>query len=94
MTLGEGEYGRTPGLPRVSAAADREDQARPLSGADEDVLGVRREVNEVPRVKWTFLPLDQQERLAGQASGRTTRRPPEHGPVRSCMEWRLSDIRR
>src|SRR5919201_2813832 len=48
------------------ARAGHEDHARPLSGADEDVLGAGWAVDEVPSPERTLLSLDQEQALAGE----------------------------
>src|SRR5881398_2267739 len=60
-----GELGhRIDDLPLLRPPTDHEDHARPVAGADEDVLGPGRAVEEVPRAQDAFLPLDQQAALA------------------------------
>src|SRR5207302_9547679 len=44
----------------------REDDAGAVSGADEDVLGARRAVDEVPGPEWALLTLHDQHALAGE----------------------------
>src|SRR5919197_597337 len=50
----------------VRAGAGHEDHARALARADEDVLGARRAVDEVPRTQAPLLPLDDEQALARQ----------------------------
>ena len=49
-----------PGLP----VTRHEEDARPVAGADEDVLGPVRAVEEIPCTERSLLTLDQQEALA------------------------------
>src|SRR4051794_8222468 len=55
---------RVDDLPVLRPPTDHEDHARPVAGADEDVLGPGRAVEEIPRAQDAFLPLDQQAALA------------------------------
>lgn len=45
-------------------ATDREDEARHLSGADDDVVRLGRAMNEVPLPQGPLLALDDEQRLA------------------------------
>ena len=60
--LRDGVVDGPPGLP----VAGHEEDARPVAGADEDVLGPVRAVEEIPRTERPLLTLDQQEALAMQ----------------------------
>ena len=42
------------------AGAGHQDHARPFAGAHEDVLGVGRAVDEIPRAKPALFPLDEE----------------------------------
>src|SRR5206468_12680887 len=53
-------------LPLLRPPSDHEDRAWPVTGADEDVLGPGRAVEEVPRPQEPLLSLDEQATLAGQ----------------------------
>src|SRR3954470_1482091 len=53
-------------LPLLGPPTDHEDHARPIAGADEDVLGPGRAVEEVPGAQDPFLALDEQAALAGK----------------------------
>src|SRR5207342_2805462 len=46
------------------AHADHQDRARPVAGADDDVVGPGRAVEEVPGLEVPFLILDDQQALA------------------------------
>ena len=46
------------------ARARHEDEAGPVAGADDDVVGAGRAVHEVPRSQVALLALDQQQALA------------------------------
>src|SRR5581483_2982289 len=48
------------------AGAGHQDRARPVPGADEDVLGPRRAVQVVPLPQAALLALDDRDALAGQ----------------------------
>ena len=50
----------------LSPSSDGEDDAGLGSGSDDDVRRPRRAVHVVPRTKRSFLPLDEQNRLAGE----------------------------
>jgi lipoic acid synthetase len=50
----------------LSPCPHRQDEARPVAGTNEDVLGPRRAVNEVPGTQRPLLLFDQQEALAGE----------------------------
>src|SRR5262249_17646344 len=66
-TVGGGELRhRIVNLPVVAARADHEDHARLVAGADEDVLGSGRRVEEVPLLEPPFFPFDQQRALPRQ----------------------------
>src|SRR5947208_15337254 len=60
--LGDGEADGPVARPR----ADHQDRAGLVAGADEDVLGPSRCVEEVPRAQRPFLPLHEQRALTGQ----------------------------
>jgi methionine-rich copper-binding protein CopC/putative copper export protein len=49
-----------------NARAHGQNDARPLAGADKDVLRPRWAVHEVPRAQAAFLALDQEEAFAGE----------------------------
>src|SRR4051812_4267427 len=55
---------RVDDVPVLGPPTDHEEHARPVAGADEDVLGPGRAVEEVPRPQDALLPLDQQAALA------------------------------
>src|SRR6185295_7846721 len=46
------------------ARSRHEDRARPVPGANEDVLGLGRAVHEVPRAQGALLALDDEHALA------------------------------
>src|SRR6185295_14397487 len=46
------------------ARAGHEDRARPVAGADEDVLGLGRAVHEVPRAQRALVALDDEQAFA------------------------------
>src|SRR4051794_21806292 len=48
------------------ARAGHEDQARAVAGADDDVVGPGRAVEEIPGLERPLLALDDRERLAGE----------------------------
>src|SRR5439155_25931104 len=52
--------------PRAVAGADREDQARPVSGADDHMIRPRRAVQEVPPAQRALLTFDDGQRLPGE----------------------------
>src|SRR5205085_11784587 len=52
--------------PAGGSHADHEEYARAVPGADEDVLRLRRRVEEVPRAEPTLLALDEQHALTGE----------------------------
>jgi hypothetical protein len=78
-----GELGdRVAHLPALPTHVRHQDRARPVAGADEDVLGPRRRVDEVPRAQLPLplLPLDEQQALAGDPDGES----PRPGRAKSC----------
>src|SRR5207244_5048212 len=50
----------------LDAGAGHEDHARPVAGADEGVLRVRRAMDEVPGLQRALLAFDQRDALAGK----------------------------
>src|SRR6185437_8139281 len=60
--VGNGVADRLPGV----AGTDREEHARAITAADEDVLRAGREVHEVPGLDRPLLTFDQQQALAAQ----------------------------
>ncbi len=52
--------------PTLGAATDGEDEARPVSSADEDVFRPRGAVHEIPLPKEPLLSLHDHEALAGE----------------------------
>src|SRR5438477_8522277 len=52
--------------PVACPRADHQDRAGLVAGADEDVLGPGRGVEEVPCTQRPLLPLDEQRALAGE----------------------------
>src|SRR2546425_1653445 len=60
--LGDGVADAPVARPR----ADHQDRAGLVAGADEDVLGPGRGVEEVPRTQRPLLALDEQRALAGE----------------------------
>ena len=58
------------GIDRVvlRAAAHREHRTQPIAGSDEDVLGPRRAVHEVPLAQQALLALDEQQARSREKS--------------------------
>ena len=56
-------------MPVLGPGAGHQDRARPVAGADEDVLRSRRAVDEVPGTQPPLLTLDEQQALAGRERG-------------------------
>ena len=67
-----------PGFP----VAGHEEDARAVAGADEDVLGPVRAVEEIPGTERPLLTLDQQEALAVEDEEALLRLLPVVEPVR------------
>src|SRR6266850_1457167 len=66
----------------LRSRAGHEDHARPVAGAQEDVLRPGGTVEEVPRAKKPLLTLDEQPALAGQHEERLLLRLGVVEPVR------------
>jgi hypothetical protein len=49
-----------------AARADRQDDGRPVARADDDVLRLRRAVEEVPRLQLALLSFDEEQAGAGE----------------------------
>src|SRR4051812_5386522 len=50
----------------ASPCADREDEARPVAGADDRVRDTRGAVEEIPSLQRPLLPLDDERAFAGE----------------------------
>ena len=66
MLLGNLRNGIDDALPSESPGPDRDDDRRFLAGSDNDMLGLRRAVEEVPRLQFALFTLDDQDAGSSQ----------------------------